>query len=146
MNPYASWLEFVVYHPLGYLYFYRVSSVFTLQTLQVEELLPLCADKLSLLSSACYVQLQQEQEVLLVLGSENGSLLLLDCRSACILLACLSLLPRTPILALSFVPASSLPDTLVLATPSSLLTLFRLPAGINSLLADQPPHTVTLDG
>jgi hypothetical protein len=73
----------------------------------------------------------------LVVGSENGSLVFVDCRTATILIACIAVLP-SPVLALAY---ASHPDgdKLVLFTNSTLLTVFSLAQGLNSLLAAIDP-------
>jgi hypothetical protein len=62
VNYFKSSLEFVVFSPQGLIYFYRITSVLTLQTLQLEEMVPLCRDKLAALSCACFMSLEEESE------------------------------------------------------------------------------------
>lgn len=55
MNNFKNSLEFVVFNPQGEVYFYRITSVLTMQTMQLEEMAPLCRDKLAALTSACFI-------------------------------------------------------------------------------------------
>lgn len=55
MNNFKNSLEFVVFNPQGEVYFYRITSVLTMQTMQLEEMVPLCHDKLAALTCACFI-------------------------------------------------------------------------------------------
>lgn len=136
VNPFKSALEFVVFTPQGLLYFYRITSILTLQTMQLEELLPLCRDKTSTLSCGCFIAVGDPllEDAVLALGSENGSIVFIDCRTANIMVACIALLP-TAVRSIAYNRQGEDCDKLILFTNSPLLTIFSLTRGLNSLLA-----------
>jgi hypothetical protein len=136
INPFKNSLEFVVFNSQGLLYFYRVTSIFTLQTMQLEELASLCRDKISNISCACFISVGESsfEDAVLAVGTENGSLVFVDCRTASIMIACIGVLP-SPISSISYSKSHDEEhEKLILFTNSTLVTVFNLLQGLNSIL------------
>lgn len=81
---------------------------------------------------------------MLAIGSENGSLVFIDCRTASVLIACIAVLP-TPITAISTAKLEE-GDKLILFTNSPLLSVFSLEQGLNTFLAAIDPATQSSEG
>jgi hypothetical protein len=71
INSYKNNLEFIVFNSQGAFHFYRITSILTLQTMQLEELLPLCRDKINEITSACFIKVGEEtfEDSVIALGS-----------------------------------------------------------------------------
>jgi hypothetical protein len=69
--------------------------------MQLEELLPLCRDKISVIS--CFIRVGEAsfEDAVVAIGTENGSLVFIDCRTANIMIACVGVI-STPILSISY--------------------------------------------
>jgi hypothetical protein len=120
------------------LHFYRITSILSLQTMQLEELPPLCRDKVGMITSACFINVgeEQHQDAVIALGSDNGSVVFVDSRSANILIACVGLLPHASIASISYAKGSEEDSSkLTLFTDSTNLYVYDLHQGLNSILA-----------
>jgi hypothetical protein len=71
--------------------------------MQLEELLPLCRDKISVISCGCFIRVGEAsfEDAVVAIGTENGSLVFIDCRTANIMIACVGVI-STPILSISY--------------------------------------------
>lgn len=71
--------------------------------MQLEELLPLCRDKISSISCGCFIGVGESafEDAVLALGSENGSLVFVDCRTGSIMIACIGVITN-PIISIAY--------------------------------------------
>ena len=147
INSYKTSLEFIIYHPSGLFYFYRITSILSLQMLQLEEIVPLCRDKIGNLSSACFLSIGEVtfEDSILAVGTENGSLIFIDCRTANIMIACVGVL-QSAIMSISFIKSQSEElDKLILMSNTTILTVFNLNQGLNSILSSMDENTSNIN-
>ena len=71
--------------------------------MQLEELVALCRDKISSISCGCFISVGESsfEDAVLSIGTDNGSLVFVDCRTASIMIACIGVL-SSPILSISY--------------------------------------------
>ena len=106
--------------------------------MQLEELPLLCRDKIGSISAGCFLGLGEEQyeDSVIALGTDNGSVVFIDSRTASILIVCIGLVSNTPIIGISFSKSQEEEAAkLILFTNTTNIICFSLFQGINSILA-----------
>ena len=131
-------IEFTVSLP-NKVYFYRISSIMTLQMQELEKLEPI-VEKAGNITTSMYLSLEEEE--LQLLGTDGGSIIVVDSRSATVLVLCVGVI-KGPVSRLFFWEGS----LIVLSEKSQNITVYPGIANLNDLIScvDRSPKIMTLD-